>query len=103
MKKILKLLRPNLIRLLITLTLVILMMLVVVDYRETSKVSWEETRGIPLSALILNGYYGPCLPLETCKKLSIQSFHTMALLFDSIISYVVACTITVGIDYLRRR
>jgi hypothetical protein len=103
MKKTMEFLRPNLIRLLITLALVILMMLVVVDYHWTSKVSWEENRGIPLSVLTLNGYYGPCPPLGACKECSIESFRPLALLFDSIISYAVGCMIMAGIDYLRRR
>lgn len=63
--KLLNFLRPNFIKLLVLFILILNSMLVPVHREATSKVSWDQIRGIPYPFLVLTEYRGPCSPENT--------------------------------------
>lgn len=96
MRRVLASLRPSPIRLAVTVILLILSLLLTLNYEATSKVSWVESRGVPLSILTLSGYQGPCPPVETCKKIEVQRFDPFALILDTIALYIVVNVVMIG-------
>ena len=77
-----KISRPNLIKLIILTVIMALTLLVVSNYKATSKVTWEESRGIPLPFVTLNKYQGPCSSFNICRETNLQTIHFLNGLID---------------------
>ncbi len=88
--------RPGLIKLIILIITMLLASFVTIGYEATSKVSWEENRGIPLSFLTIVGYAGPCSESLYCRDASIQTFRPLELLLDVLIWYGFSCLLFSG-------
>jgi hypothetical protein len=84
-------LRPKFIKLVILIIITLLASIAVTEYKETSKVTWEESRGVPWSFLTVIGYHGPCYQLEYCRKVHIQTLRPLELLVDILVWYIVSC------------
>ncbi len=88
--------RPGFTKLIILIIAMLLISFVSIDYEETSKVTWVESRGIPLSFLTIVGYAGPCSEFTYCRDASIQTFRTLELLLDVSVWYGVSCLLFSG-------
>jgi hypothetical protein len=75
-------------KLFLALILFSLLSLIATDYQSTSKVSWEENRGVPFTFLVLEMYDGPCDVNEVCKNAQIKAFYSVAFLFDFMLMYL---------------
>jgi len=76
--------------------LVILMLtLLPVRSEPTSKVTWEDRRGLPLAFIQINRYTGPCAPEEeACRRISVAYIDPLALALDCLALGVVSGIIT---------
>jgi len=102
--KALSFLRFDYSKLLVLVALVLMTMLVVVSREATSKVSWEQMRGIPFPFLVITEYRGPCQPLNTfCIDLFFQRIYPIELLKDILIWYVVSCAMVLGYEVLKKQ
>jgi len=90
--KTLYFLRPNFQKV-VVLVIFILMTTSIIVYREpTSKVSWDQLRGIPFPFLALTEYRGPCPPTNAfCVKFFFQEVRLVELLQNILIWYLVSC------------
>ncbi len=97
-------LKPNLSKV-IVLVILILMFIPLVAYREpTSKVTWDEIRGMPFPFLMLTEYRGPCPPANTfCVKSSFQELRFIELIKSILFWYPVSCAIVLGYETLREQ
>ena len=84
-------LRPNLVKLIILMIVILSSLSVVTEREATSKVTWSEKRGVPWPFLTLTEYQGPCPPVNFCTKVYIQTFHPFELLLDILGWYVISC------------
>jgi hypothetical protein len=91
--KIRSFLRPNFLKLAILILALSLTLLIVTEREATSKVSWQEKRGAPLSFLTLVEYRGPCPPSSFCAKVRIRDLHFSALLIDILGWYIISCAV----------
>lgn len=82
---------PNLVKLIILTIIISLTLLVVTEREATSKVTWSESRGVPLPFLTLVEYRGPCLPLNFCTKISVQNIFPLELLLNLLGWYIISC------------
>jgi hypothetical protein len=81
----LSILRPTLLKLIVTFITVLLTLFVVSQRTATSKVSWNESRGAPLPFLNLVEYQGPCPPVSFCTEVQVNSLQLLPLLIDILI------------------
>lgn len=51
----------------------------------TSKVTWEDRRGLPIAFVQINRYTGPCAPEQTCSRIYVAGFDPLALVMDILI------------------
>jgi hypothetical protein len=86
-------LRPNFIKLAMLVLVMSMTMLVITDQQATSKVTWNQERGLPLPFLTLGKYQGPCPPSDACTRVFIQRLHPLELLLDFLGWYVVSCVL----------
>ena len=100
--KYLMFLQPNIAKILVLILLMILTSLIVMDFRATSKVTWEGTLGIPFSFAAILGYNGPCSHKELCRDI-IHNFNPYALMLDIAIWYLVSCGLVLGFNVLKNR
>lgn len=101
--KVLLFLRPSLFKVVIWAVAIFLTLLVVVEREATSKVSWDQTRGIPFPFLLLTEYRGPCPPLnDFCVRFNLQTIYPFGSLLDILIWYFVACAL-VSLPLMKRR
>ena len=93
--KILNFLRPSLTKVLILCMLILVTMFVIVHREATSKVLWEQLRGVPYPFLVLTEYRGPCPPDNAfCVEVYFQKVYPIGILGDIFIWYLVTCVIT---------
>ena len=85
-------LRPNFPKV-VVLVIFILMTTAIIVYREpTSKVSWDQLRGVPFPFLAITEYRGPCPPTNTfCVKYFLQEVRLIDFLQNILIWYLVSC------------
>ncbi len=89
------LVRPNLLQLAIWVILLALLLSVATQRIATSKVTWEETRGIPLAFATFGEYRGPCGPEgDFCVKFGVQSLYPFPLALDILILYLTSCIVS---------
>lgn len=93
MKTIWLFLRPSILKVILLAVMLVIASYVVTKHEATSKVSWQENRGIPLSFLIISGYTGPCSPRYACQELKVQKFQMITLLLDIISWYIISCLV----------
>ena len=94
-------LRPNFLKFIILVILFALTLLIATERKPTSKITWEETRGIPLTFVTLIEYRGPCASEEGyCTGHSIQAIEAPAFLFNLIGLYLLACGLVFGYERL---
>jgi hypothetical protein len=92
--KLLNFLRPNFTKLLMLFILILMSILVLVHREATSKVLWDQIRGIPYPFLVLTEYRGPCLPEKTfCVEINVQEIYYIELLKNIVIWYVISCAL----------
>ena len=65
--------------------ILLLLSLLVVTSTPTSKVTWEDQRGFPLTFLVLGRYTGPCELADKCSRLFLETFDLRNFLLDSMI------------------
>jgi hypothetical protein len=63
----------------------------------TTKITWEEYRGLPFSFVKLSGCFGPCYPDSIGLKFVVQALDTYALIQDALIWFLIARLIAWGI------
>jgi len=85
--------RPSFKKTLLLLLIIAVSAIIVTEHTATSKVSWQEERGIPLSFMNIVGYEGPCSENGFCRDMNIQSFNFGALIIDIAGWYLISCTI----------
>jgi len=94
--------RPNKI-IIILLLLFLLFSTVPPNYFSyTTKITWDEYHGKPLTILKLTGCYGPCGGGEISRRYVIQKFDTFSLLGNIFIWYLAASFLVNGISVLLR-
>jgi hypothetical protein len=86
-------LRPNLLKLLFLTILLAVTCFVPIGHKATSKISWQENRGIPLAIVTLSGYEGPCSNSNLCREVSIQNIWPIAFILDIFVWYMVTCLV----------
>lgn len=92
--RLLNFLKPNFIKLLVAFILVFTTVFVIVHREATSKVSWEQLRGIPYPFLVLTENRGPCLPDNIfCVEVYFQKIYPIEMLVNTFIWYFVSCVI----------
>jgi hypothetical protein len=96
-------LRPTVAKLVILAIIMLVTLLGAIQSEATSKVTWNESHGAPLPFLTLIRYQGPCPPLDFCTNVSIQSIDPIAMLFDGLCWYFVACVLAWGYTRIARR
>ena len=64
----------------------------------TTKITWEEYRGLPFSFVKLSGCFGPCYPGRIGLKYVVQSLDIYMLILDALIWYLIACLMAHGIS-----
>jgi hypothetical protein len=88
--------RPSLFKFASMAILLALSLLVVTQYAATSKVTWEETRGVPLEFITLARYRGPCGPEGAfCHRYDVLALHPFPLALDVLSLYLVSCLVHV--------
>ena len=93
------LVRPNLLQLGIWAVLLALLLSVATQRVATTKVTWEETRGIPLAFVTFWEYRGPCGPEEGfCRRSGIEALHLFPLALDILILYLISCIVSFVLD-----
>ena len=101
--KTLYFLKPNFYKVLVLAILILITLLVIVHRVPTSKVSWDQMRGMPFPFLVLTEYRGPCTPLNTfCVKYYFQEIYIIELLKNILIWYVASCILVVVYEIIRR-
>ena len=98
MTMVLKILLPNLTKILLLIFLVSITSLVGREYQKTSKLSRQENRGIPLSFVTISVYEGPCQENDYCKEINVKSVYPHALIINIIICYIVSCLTVFGLN-----
>jgi hypothetical protein len=96
-------LRPNFVKTLFLLFLLAMTLSVVSGRQATSKVSWQENRGIPFRFVTLTGYAGPCEQNGFCREMNIQNFYPYMLVIDVIGWYLVSCALISGYETLKKQ
>ena len=92
--RLLHFLKPNFIKMLVAFVLVITTVFVLVHREATSKVSWEQLRGIPYPFLVLTEYRGPCPPDNIfCVEVYFQKVNPIKMIVNMFIWYLVSCVI----------
>jgi len=98
------LLRPSLPKLIILIILVALSVLALTERVPTTKVTWRESRGIPLTFLILTEYRGPCWPeADFCTYRFLEALYPSPLIVVVLVSYYSACLFHSALQKVRRR
>jgi hypothetical protein len=103
MKILWSFLRPNIVRIVLLAFLAISTSLIIVGYEATSKVSWQGNRGMPFHFVTISGYNGPCPGNDLCRDADIQSFNPWALIIDVAIWYLVACTMVLVYEAVKKQ
>jgi hypothetical protein len=83
---------PTLLKVAILILLVVLSVFARTGYEATSKISWEESRGLPFAFLTLTEIRGLCntgIIFWECR--SIYNLNLMAFIIDAIIIYFTVC------------
>jgi hypothetical protein len=93
MKAVSLFLRPNLPKILLLAILLAVTCFVSTGYKATSKVSWQENRGIPLAIVTLAGYEGPGSNSNLCREVRIQNIWPIAFILDIFVWYMVSCLV----------
>ncbi len=89
------LVRPKLLQLGIWAVLLALSLLIATQRVPTSFVTWEQTRGIPLTFVTLDEYHGPCGPEgPLCHNVGIKALHPFPLALDILILYLISCIVS---------
>ena len=83
--------RPTFTKIVLLMILVGVTSFIVTGRKATSKVSWQEKRGVPLAFMTIVVYKGPCPQNNTCQEANLQTFNTFALLLDIFSWYVISC------------
>ncbi len=91
--KIILIFRPNTYKIIMMIVLTLLSLLVVTNRKATSKVTWEENRGLPLPYIVLVEYRGPCPPQNFCKDISIKKIIPVNVVVNLIGWYLILCVI----------
>jgi hypothetical protein len=82
--------RPTLLHLLILAIFIALSVLALSEYRATSKISWEESRGLPFSFLtLIRGVCNAGIAVWKCR--SFESINPLVLITDILIVYFAVC------------
>jgi hypothetical protein len=83
---------PTLLNVAMLVILLVLSVLALSEYRATSKVSWEESRGLPFSFLTFTEIRGLCnAGIAFWKCRSFNNLNLQALIMDVLIIYPVVC------------
>lgn len=98
-------LRPNKIRIALSIILTTLSSIIVTDFKWTTKMTWYAYRGFPLSFLKIYDYVKGerCQPYNFCMATNIQDFYTYSFLVDLVVWYLVSCVITLGFLTMKRK
>ena len=92
--KTLYFLRPSFSKILVLVILISMTILVIVHSEATSKVSWDQMRGIPFPFLMLTEYRGSCLPSNAfCVKVYFERIFPIELIKNILVWYVVSCVL----------
>lgn len=102
MKSLHLFLRLNAVKMVLQVILLILASLVTSGYEATSKVSWQENRGIPFPFVTISYYSGPCLYQIYCQQAKIIYLSMCAIIGNVIVWYFVSCVIVLGYDVLKK-
>ena len=83
---------PTLLNMAMLIILIVLSVLALSEYRATSKISWEESRGLPFSFLTFTEIRGICnAGIAFWKCRSFENLSLVALIIDVLIVYAVIC------------
>jgi len=87
---------PTLLNMAMLIILLVLSVFALPEYRATSKISWEESRGLPFAFLTFTEIRGICdAGVAFWKCRSFENLSLRALIIDSLIVYAVIC-VSVG-------
>lgn len=95
LKTIVTFLQPTIPKCVFLIIAVFLGLLCITEYDATSKVTWIEAHGWPLTFFVLTKYQGPCSG-DTCIEVHIQDFFLCATIFNILVYYLFSC----ALDYL---
>jgi hypothetical protein len=96
MKTFWSFLQPSFAKVVLLIIFVVISSLAIVRHEATSKVSWQEDRGLPYVFITIEGYEGPCLPKPFCQEINVRNFRLFGFLVDSGVWYLVSCGINWG-------
>jgi hypothetical protein len=88
--KLINLLKPTIVSVSMTVILFSLSLFIFVSSVPTSKVTWDQYHGAPLSVVQTNRYSGPCLNETPCARLTLGEINPFALFIDLAFWYLVS-------------
>jgi ABC-type antimicrobial peptide transport system permease subunit len=92
--KYLSILRPNIVKIVITITGVLLSLFIVTNRIAISKVTWDEKRGVPIPFLYLTEYRGPCTyDNKFCSYYIYNSIQPLGIIINIIAIYIISCLV----------
>jgi len=92
--KILSLIKPGKLTLCFFFLFAVLASLIPYSLNFTSKISWEESHGIPFNFLQFSVCFGVCNP----RRYILEKFEVALLIVDALIWYMAACLVIYGIS-----
>ena len=95
-------LRPNKLTLALVILFGLLSWLLPYGIEPTTKITWDEYRGFPLSFIKLTGCSGPCYTQNFGYRYFVQEFELPIFVLDALIWYVMACFIAYGLSIFPR-
>jgi hypothetical protein len=76
----------------VLIVLIALSILALSEYRATTMITWEESRGVPLAFLTVTETRGPCLAGAAFWKCRfVENFHLLQLIANTMIIYYAVC------------
>jgi hypothetical protein len=76
----------------VLIVLIALSILALSEYQPTTKITWEESRGVPLAFLTVTETRGPCSAGAAFWKCRfVENFHPLQLIANAMIIYYAVC------------
>ena len=84
------------------IVLIALSVLALSEYQATTKITWEESRGIPLAFLTVTETRGPCLAGAAFWKCRfVEDFHPLQLIANAMVIYYAVCVSSQAVQEFR--
>lgn len=98
------LLHPSFAKLVTLIILIALSVFALTERTATSKLTWQENRGVPLAFLSLTEHRGPCGPdFNFCTSRHFDALYPLQLVADGLVLYYATCVFGFAIQKVSRR